>query len=159
MGGVNKKRPSSKTKGKDKGPKQAKEPKRPAAPKEACFLAAQSPTVSEYSCGCACGQSSTTVPSIHLAKFNFALHPIASVLHARLLQPICNCSDYSCPLIQEELQVLPQERVMAVRPFWERVQPEDRPELLTLDVADLRARAAVLTERYQKLAGACRQPS
>lgn len=44
-----------------------------------------------------------------------------------------------------------------MRPFWEGVDPDTRPELLTLDVAELRSRAAVLTERYQKQAGGCSQ--
>lgn len=54
------------------------------------------------------------------------------------------------------MQALPQERVAAVRPFWETETPDERTELLTLDVAALRERASALTERYQKQAGACR---
>jgi len=47
------------------------------------------------------------------------------------------------------VQALPQERVAAVRPFWETETPDERTELLTLDVAALRERASVQ-------AGACR---
>lgn len=55
--------------------------------------------------------------------------------------------------LQDEIQALPQERIAAVRPFWETVSKEERAQLLTLNVEDLRERAAMLTERYQKQAG------
>ena len=50
---------------------------------------------------------------------------------------------------------MPNERIAVVRPFWETVTKEERAKLLTLEVDDLRERAAMLTDRYQKQAGAC----
>lgn len=56
-------------------------------------------------------------------------------------------------------QPLPQERVAAVRLFWEAASPEQRCELLTLDVGQLRVRAAGLTAHHHRQAGAWRSTS
>ncbi len=57
------------------------------------------------------------------------------------------------PSAQDELQVLPQDRIAAVRPFWETLPKVERRQLLTLCIDDLRERAVLLTDRYQKQAG------
>ena len=49
--------------------------------------------------------------------------------------------------------MLPQDRIAAVRPFWETLSKEERRQLLTLCTDDLRERAVLLTDRYQKQAG------
>ncbi|KAK9806100.1 hypothetical protein WJX72_001362 [[Myrmecia] bisecta] len=49
-------------------------------------------------------------------------------------------------------QLPPQERVQAVRPFWETQSHEQRVDLLSIDIDELRARAKELTIRQQKQA-------
>lgn len=53
-----------------------------------------------------------------------------------------------------EALVAPQERVQAVRPFWETVLQEERQLLLTASVEALRERAKELAIRQRKQAGA-----
>ena len=48
----------------------------------------------------------------------------------------------------------PQERVAALRPFWEGLDQEERVKLLTLSLDDVRARAELIVERQKKQAGA-----
>ena len=43
-------------------------------------------------------------------------------------------------------QLLPQERVSAVKPLWEILPQTERVELLTVDLESLRARAKQLAE-------------
>jgi hypothetical protein len=43
-----------------------------------------------------------------------------------------------------------------VRPFWESRSQEERVQLLTIDINDLRERAVAVNERMQKQAGAQR---
>lgn len=57
------------------------------------------------------------------------------------------------PSAQDEVQVLPQDRIAAVRPFWETLSKVERRQLLTLCIDDLHERAVLLTDRYQKQAG------
>ena len=50
--------------------------------------------------------------------------------------------------LQEEVreaQLPPQERVQAVRPFWETLSQEQRVQLLSLGLEELRAKAAEVT--------------
>lgn len=49
----------------------------------------------------------------------------------------------------------PQERVNAVRPFWENLPQEERVKLLVVAVTDLRARAKQLSEKARAQAGQC----
>ena len=51
-------------------------------------------------------------------------------------------------------QVPPQERVDAVRPFWESLSQEDRVAMLTIDVEGLREKARDLTEQARQQQGA-----
>ena len=46
-----------------------------------------------------------------------------------------------------------QERVAAVKPYWETLSQEERVKLLTVSVDDLHQRAADLAERQRKQAG------
>ena len=52
-----------------------------------------------------------------------------------------------------EVQLPPQERVAAVRPFWETLTQEDRVELLSITVEDLRARSKEVVARLRRQAG------
>lgn len=158
MGGINKKKPSSKAKGKDKGPKQPKEAKRPAPPKEVTFSCrlrcvppanSAAPYQPNFQTITASRSASVTSSACVPQK------PADTVMHDFKSIHIVLSTDISLHRVgQEELQALPQERVAAVRLFWERVVPDERPELLMVNVAELRSRAATLTERYQKQAGA-----
>ena len=59
-------------------------------------------------------------------------------------------------LLQEdgrEVQLPPQERVAAVRPFWETLTQEDRVELLSITVEDLQARSKEVVARLRRQAG------
>jgi len=59
-------------------------------------------------------------------------------------------------LVQEdgrEVQLPPQERVAAVRPFWETLTQEQRVELLSISVDELRTRAKDVVARLRKQAG------
>ena len=60
-------------------------------------------------------------------------------------------------LVQEEpreAQLPPQERVQAVRPFWETLTQEQRVQLLSLSIEELRAKAADVTARLKRQSGA-----
>jgi len=46
-----------------------------------------------------------------------------------------------------------QERVAAIKPFWEKQGAEERVKILTVSVADLRKRAAELVEKQRKQTG------
>ena len=54
-----------------------------------------------------------------------------------------------------EAQLPPQERVQAVRPFWETLTQEQRVQLLSLSIEELRAKAADVTARLKRLSGVC----
>lgn len=59
-------------------------------------------------------------------------------------------------LVQEdgrEVHLPPQERVAAVRPFWETLTQEQRVELLSISVDELRTRAKDVVVRLRKQAG------
>ena len=53
-----------------------------------------------------------------------------------------------------EAQLPPQERVQAVRPFWETLTQEQRVQLLSLSIQELRAKAADVTARLKRQCGA-----
>ena len=53
-----------------------------------------------------------------------------------------------------EAQLPPQERVQAVRPFWETLTQEQRVQLLSLSIEELRAKAADVTARLKRQSGA-----
>ena len=55
---------------------------------------------------------------------------------------------------RQEVVLPPQDRVLAVRPFWETVAQEERVKLLSLSLEELRARAEELTQRALKEQGA-----
>ena len=55
---------------------------------------------------------------------------------------------------RQEAVLPPQDRVLAVRPFWETVAQEERVKLLSLSLEELRARAEELTQRAIKEQGA-----
>ena len=52
-----------------------------------------------------------------------------------------------------EMQLPPQERVAAVRPFWETLTQEQRVQLLSIDLDDLQARAKDVAARQRKQDG------
>ena len=49
-----------------------------------------------------------------------------------------------------------QERVAAVKPFWETLPQDERGKILSVNVAELRQKAAELAERLRKQAGDAR---
>ncbi|DBA96032.1 TPA: hypothetical protein ACH3X1_001533 [Trebouxia sp. C0004] len=53
---------------------------------------------------------------------------------------------------EAQLQLLPQERVLNVKPCWETIPDEDRVELLSIDLNDLRLRAIDLADKAKKQA-------
>lgn len=53
---------------------------------------------------------------------------------------------------EAQLQLLPQERVLNVKPCWETIPDEDRVELLSVDLDDLRLRAIDLADKAKKQA-------
>lgn len=53
---------------------------------------------------------------------------------------------------EAQLQLLPQERVLNVKPCWETIPDEDRVELLSVDLNDLRLRAIDLADKAKKQA-------
>lgn len=59
--------------------------------------------------------------------------------------------------VQDDTQrdaLLPlQERVAAVKPFWETMSQEERVKTLTVSIKELRTRAADVAERQRKQAG------
>jgi hypothetical protein len=57
------------------------------------------------------------------------------------------------PQKDEGLFTLPQERVAAVRPYWQQLPQEERASALTVDLATLRGRAKHLSERARAQAG------
>lgn len=52
-----------------------------------------------------------------------------------------------------EAQLPPQERVQAVRPFWETLSQEQRVQLLSLSLEELRGKAADATVRLKRQSG------
>ena len=52
-----------------------------------------------------------------------------------------------------ESQVLPQDRVAKVKPFWESVPKEDRLDLLSIPLSELKQRAAEVGARQRKEQG------
>lgn len=58
---------------------------------------------------------------------------------------------------RQEVALPPQDRVLAVRPFWETVPQEERVTLLSLSLEELRVRAEELTQRQIKEHGASRR--
>jgi len=66
---------------------------------------------------------------------------------------------HGCSILQldankeAQLQLLPQERVLNVKPCWETIPDEDRVELLSVDLNDLRLRAIDLADKAKKQAG------
>ena len=54
---------------------------------------------------------------------------------------------------EAQLQLMPQERVQNVKPCWETVPDEERVELLSVDLSELRIRADDLAEKAKKQAG------
>lgn len=57
-----------------------------------------------------------------------------------------------------EIQGPPQERIAAAKPFWEGLTQEQRVEILTISIDDLRNRAKEITERLRKQAGTVLYP-
>ena len=55
---------------------------------------------------------------------------------------------------RQEVALPPQDRVLAVRPFWETVPQEERVTLLSLGLEELRVRAEEITQRQLKEHGA-----
>ena len=54
-----------------------------------------------------------------------------------------------------QLQLLPQERVQNVKPCWETIPDEQRVELLSVDLTELKIRADDLADKAKKQAGEC----
>ena len=52
-----------------------------------------------------------------------------------------------------QLQLLPQERVQNVKPCWETIPDQQRVELLSVDLNELKLRADDLAEKAKKQAG------
>lgn len=63
---------------------------------------------------------------------------------------------HKLPMQEEprEAQLPPQERVQAVRPFWETLTQEERVQLLSLSIEELRAKACDVTARLKRQSGA-----
>ena len=57
------------------------------------------------------------------------------------------------PNKEAQLQLLPQERVLNVKPCWENIPDEQRVELLSVDLSDLKLRAIDLADKTKKQAG------
>ena len=57
------------------------------------------------------------------------------------------------PTKEAQLQLLPQERVQNVKPCWETIPDEQRMELLSVDLTELKLRADDLAEKAKKQAG------
>ena len=55
---------------------------------------------------------------------------------------------------RQDVALPPQDRVLAVRPFWETVPQEERVALLSLGLEELRVRAEEITQRQLKEHGA-----
>jgi hypothetical protein len=55
---------------------------------------------------------------------------------------------------RQEAALMPQDRVLAVRPFWETVPQEERVQLLSVSLEELAARAQELMARALKEQGA-----
>jgi hypothetical protein len=54
------------------------------------------------------------------------------------------------------LQLSPQERIQAVKPFWEALPQEERIQVLTLSLDNLKSRAKEIVDRQRKQAGTWR---
>ena len=54
---------------------------------------------------------------------------------------------------QRDLLIPMQERVAAVKPFWETLPQEGRTKILAVSVTELKQRAAELAEKQRKQAG------
>ncbi len=54
---------------------------------------------------------------------------------------------------QRDLLIPMQERVAAVKPFWETISQEARTKILTVSVTELKEKAADLAEKQRKQAG------
>ena len=48
------------------------------------------------------------------------------------------------PNVKFQSQLAPEERVLKIKAFWESLNEEQRAELLSVDLAELRSRAAEL---------------
>lgn len=57
------------------------------------------------------------------------------------------------PNKEAQLQLLPQERVLNVKPCWATTDDEGRVELLSITLAELKVRAIDLAEKARKQAG------
>ena len=59
------------------------------------------------------------------------------------------------------MQLLPHERMSIVESYWKSLSDEQRVELLSVDLSDLRVRAARLADKARKRAGqdACKHQS
>lgn len=57
------------------------------------------------------------------------------------------------PTKEAQLQLLPQERVQNVKPCWETIPDEQRVELLSVDLNELKVKADDLAEKAKKQAG------
>lgn len=57
------------------------------------------------------------------------------------------------PTKEAQLQLLPQERVQNVKPCWETIPDEQRVQLLSVDLTELKLRADDLAEKAKKQAG------
>ena len=58
---------------------------------------------------------------------------------------------------RQEVALPPQDRVLAVRPFWETVPQEERVTLLSLGLEELRVRAEEISQRQLKEHGAAQE--
>ena len=54
---------------------------------------------------------------------------------------------------QRDMLIPMQERVAAVKPFWETLPQDARSKILTVSVTELKQKAAELAERQRKQAG------
>ncbi len=76
------------------------------------------------------------------------------LVHFIIVTHLHGCSILQLDANKEaQLQLLPQERVLNVKPCWETIPDEDRVELLSVDLNDLRLRAIDLADKAKKQAG------
>lgn len=59
---------------------------------------------------------------------------------------------------EAQLQLLPQDRVQNVKPCWETIPDEQRVDLLSVDLNELKLRADDLAEKAKKQAGTDNKP-
>ena len=57
------------------------------------------------------------------------------------------------PNREAQLQLLPQERVQNVKPCWATISDEERVQVLSISLEELRLRAIDLAEKARKQAG------